>query len=94
MGYKNYKNWDDCIHIGACRRYAKIVERTTGKSIPRGCGKICNQFMSKVGLKREVTDAFDKDWEDRAYQYEDDPDQLIDDISSIRDEILSSKLFD
>ena len=50
--------------------------------------------MSKVGLKREITDAFDKDWEDRAYQYEDDPDQLIDDISSIRDEILSSKLFD
>lgn len=93
MGYKNYKNWDDCIHIGACRRYAKIVERATGKSIPRGCGKTCNQFMSKDGLKGEIAYEFDsKDWEDRFCQY--DALQLIDQIRDIRDEILSNELFD
>ena len=44
---KKFIEWDDCIHIGACRRFSKIVECKTGKHISRGCGKECNMFISK-----------------------------------------------
>ena len=39
-----YINWDKCIHIHACRRFATIVERKTGKKISRGCGKDCEAY--------------------------------------------------
>ena len=40
----SYINWDKCIHIHACRRFATIVERKTGKKIARGCGKYCEAY--------------------------------------------------
>ena len=43
-----YMNWDDCIHIAACRRYAVIVERKTGKQVARKCGRDnCSAFCSR-----------------------------------------------
>lgn len=39
-----YINWDKCIHIHACRRFATIVERKTGKKISRGCGENCEAY--------------------------------------------------
>ena len=39
-----YINWDKCIHIHACRRFATMVERKTGKKISRGCGKDCEAY--------------------------------------------------
>lgn len=41
---KTYINWSNCIHIHACRRFSKIVERKTGKYISRGCGKDCEAY--------------------------------------------------
>ncbi len=44
MSKPKYINWDKCIHIHACRRFATIVERKTGKKISRGCGKDCEAY--------------------------------------------------
>ena len=44
---KTYINWSNCIHIHACRRFSKIVERKTGKYISRGCGKDCEAYEEK-----------------------------------------------
>ena len=37
-------NYDKCIHIHACRRFATIMERKTGKYISRGCGENCEAY--------------------------------------------------
>lgn len=51
----NYMNWDDCIHIEACRRYTTIVERKTGKKISRKCGKDnCTVFCSRKDMRKEL----------------------------------------
>ena len=41
---QTYINWDKCIHVHACRRFATIVERKTGKKVARGCGKNCEAY--------------------------------------------------
>lgn len=47
---RNYKNWEDCIHIGACRRLSKMFEQKTGQPMARGCGEHCNMFKSRSML--------------------------------------------
>ena len=44
---KKYVDWDKCIHIHACRRFAEIVKRKTGKIISRGCGMYCDAYEEK-----------------------------------------------
>ena len=50
-----YIEWEDCIHIAACRRFAKIVEAKTGKKLARGCGQSCGEFTSKRKMADELT---------------------------------------
>lgn len=50
MRKPKYINWDRCIHIHACRRVCKIVERKTGKPISRGCGENCEAFEEKEDI--------------------------------------------
>lgn len=53
---RNYA--DDCIHLYACRRYAKIVEDKTGRNIPRYCSENCEAYISsKEGKYITVKDA-------------------------------------
>ena len=62
-----YKQWDDCIHIKACRRYAVIVEKNTGKPIARHCGRnSCSAFCSRSemidrleGIQNDIDDRKD-----------------------------------
>lgn len=42
--------WDKCVHIHACRRFAEIVERKTGKKISRGCDENCSAYQEFEGL--------------------------------------------
>lgn len=49
-------DWEDCIHIGACRRFSKIVEAKTGKPIARGCGEKCNMYKSRSALIEKIQD--------------------------------------
>jgi hypothetical protein len=50
-----YMNWDDCIHIAACRRYSVIVERKTGKQVARNCGREnCSAFCSRSEMVEQL----------------------------------------
>lgn len=38
---------DDCIHLKACRRYAKIIKKEMhGACVPRGCNETCTAYTS------------------------------------------------
>ena len=51
---KNYKNWEECIHIGACRRLSKIYNAKMEQPMSRGCGVNCSMFKSRTALIREL----------------------------------------
>lgn len=48
MSKPKYINWEKCIHIHACRRFSKIIERKTGKKVSRGCGVNCEAFQEST----------------------------------------------
>lgn len=54
-----YINWDNCIHIEACRRFARIVEAKTGKHIARGCGEKCCAYQSKNKMIEKLNSIVD-----------------------------------
>ena len=42
-----YSCMDDCIHLKACRRYAKIIKREMhGACVPRDCNEDCTAYVS------------------------------------------------
>lgn len=55
---EKYINWDDCIHIGACRRFAVIVEAKTGKKVSRGCGEHCLMYCSRKEILNSLQEGF------------------------------------